>query len=297
MRAGFYTALGTPLDDNGDFVVASFHMHVEDQVGAGASGLLVMGSMGQQASVKNSEFVKIARTGVEAAKGRSPVFAGVMDNSFSRVMERIRGLEGLKLDGVVATMPYYFKLNQSEALRFFTATAQASPFPVYLYDLPSVTQTRIEPATLLELMKVPNIAGIKTNDLNLSRMLQKAHLPPAAPADGDFQLMFSGLDVFDIAYGYGITKQLDGMFACTAPLTKRLYAALSSAHREEAAQILNDIVRLRDQLVAVGVFPGFSHAMNLLGFKGNFAPDYAGVLDAQAKEAVRACMQQIGLID
>jgi 4-hydroxy-tetrahydrodipicolinate synthase len=109
--------------------------------------------------------------------------------------------------------------------------------------------------------------------------------------------MFSGLDVFDVAYEYGITKQLDGMFACTAKITSKMYTALASGDRATAAQCLNDILLLRDQFVAVGVFPGFSYAMNLLGFSGNFAPDYSGVVDERAKEAVKACMQQVGLLD
>jgi 4-hydroxy-tetrahydrodipicolinate synthase len=297
MREGFYTALGTPLDDNGDLVASSLQLHVEDQVMAEASGLLVMGSMGQQASVKNSEFVKVARLGTEAARGACPVFVGVMDNSISRVIDRIRSLEGLKLDGVVATMPFYYKLNQAEAKQFFTAIAAVSPFPVYLYDLPSVTQAKIEITTVLDLMYVNNIAGIKTNDLNTSRVLQKAHLDASSAAASDFQLMFSGLDVFDIVYDYGITKQLDGMFACTAPIAKKLYEALSTRDLKTSAQCLNDILLLRDVFVSVGVFTGFTCAMNLLGFSGNFAPDYLGKLDESAKEQVKACMQRIGLLD
>jgi 4-hydroxy-tetrahydrodipicolinate synthase len=297
MRQGFYTALGTPLDDNGDLVTSSLQLHVEDQVASGASGLLVMGSMGQQASVKQSEFVKVARLGTEAARGACPVFVGVMDNSISRVVDRINSLEGLKVDGIVATTPYYYKVNQSEVKQYFKAIAAASPYPVYLYDLPSVTQTKIEAATILELMKVNNIAGIKTGDITTARILQQAEHQAPVASDSDFQLMFSGLDIFDVAYGYGITKQLDGMFACTTELTKKLYTALASDDRDTSAQCLNDILKLRDMFVAVGVFPAFSYTMNLLGFSGNFAPDYAGVLDERAKETVKVCMQQIGLLN
>ena len=39
---GFYTALGTPIDENGDLVEASLRKHVNQQIEAGASGLLLM---------------------------------------------------------------------------------------------------------------------------------------------------------------------------------------------------------------------------------------------------------------
>ncbi len=297
MRQGFYTALGTPLDSNGDLVASSLQLHVEDQVNSGASGLLVMGSMGIQAQVKNGEYVKVVQHATDAAREACPVFVGVMDNSISRVMDRINSLEGMKIDGVVATTPFYYRSSQSEVKQFFTAIAAASPYPVYMYDLPSVTQVKIEPATVLELMKVNNIAGIKTGDITTARIIQQALTQAPSATNSAFQLMFSGLDVFDVAYEYGITKQLDGMFACTAKITAKLYTALASGDRATAAQCLNDILLLRDQFVAVGVFPGFSYAMNLLGFSGNFAPDYSGIVDERSKEAVKACMQQVGLLD
>ena len=50
MNNGFFTALGTPLDEFGNLEEKSFIKHVEDQVEAGASGILIMGSMGNQSS-------------------------------------------------------------------------------------------------------------------------------------------------------------------------------------------------------------------------------------------------------
>ena len=46
MKAGFVTALGTPLDKDGNLMVESYKKEIEDQIQAGAAGLLVMGSMG-----------------------------------------------------------------------------------------------------------------------------------------------------------------------------------------------------------------------------------------------------------
>ena len=48
LRNGFYTALGTPLDDSGRIIVKSLRKEIDQQIEAGASGLLLMGSMGMQ---------------------------------------------------------------------------------------------------------------------------------------------------------------------------------------------------------------------------------------------------------
>ena len=49
LKDGFYTALGTPLDKDGNLVKESLTKHIKQQMEAGASGLLLMGSMGIEA--------------------------------------------------------------------------------------------------------------------------------------------------------------------------------------------------------------------------------------------------------
>lgn len=292
MTTSFYPALGTPLDSMGNVVFNSLCKHVEDQVNKKAAGLLVMGSMGIQPVIKNSEYAKVAQFAVEAAHGVCPIYVGVMDNSIARVKDRMDSLSGLQIDGVVATLPYYFQSSQEEMKTFYRAIADASPYPLYLYDLPGVTQCKIQVATVISLMSHPNIAGIKTGDIVLARVLSRK-LPEVDP---NFQIIYSGLDSFDVACTYGITKNLDGMFSCTADIAVAMYTALNEGNHKLAADCLDKIVGLRDVFVEVGVFPGFTHAMNLLGFEGSFHPDYASELNSNQAEKVKAFMQHIKLI-
>lgn len=292
MKDGFFPALGTPMDDDGCVVASSLQLHIEDQLNGNASGLLVMGSMGIQAAIKNSEYTRVAQVAAQAANGACPLFVGVMDNSASRVLERIEALKGLNLDGVVATTPFYSGLNQAEVKRFFELISERSPFPVYMYDLPAVTQTKIEAPTAAQLMELDNIAGIKTGDLPTARVLNRLRLQRKAR----FNILFSGLDVFDFAYSGGLRMQLDGMFACTTPIAKKLYENLEQGNLSAAGQCLDEVLLLRNTFVEVGVMSGFSYAMNLLGFAGSFTPDYAVELSGQQKDAVKQCMQQLKLI-
>lgn len=291
MKDGFYTALGTPLDKDGSFVAASFEKQVEDQVDANASGLLVMGSMGIQPHIKQSEFSKIAKSAVHTAKGACPVLVGVMDNSVSRVMDRIYSLKDLKIDGVVATTPFYYTSTQEEITQFFENIASLSPFPLYLYDLPLVTKVKISVKTAENLMANKNIKGIKTGDITTARVLMRSE-----KKKDDFSVMFSGLDVFDIAYKYGLKQNLDGMFSCTPSITSRLYKSLENNDFEQAGKYLDDILMLRDTFIDVGVFKGFTHAMNLLGYEGIFSPDYSPRDNDGSNEKVEECMRKLALI-
>lgn len=291
MKNGFFTALGTPFDENGNFLAGSFAKQIEDQIDNGASGLLVMGSMGIEPYIRDCEYASIAKAGAEAVRGRCPVFVGVMDNSVARVIDRVRVLEGLKIDGVVATVPYYYAVTQEEACGFFGAIGKKSPFPVYIYDLPVVTKTKISIKTIEYLMSQKNIKGIKTGDIVTAKVLADI----TDPKD-DFEIFFSNLDIFDVAYKFGIRRNLDGMFACTVPLASKMYACFEREDYQNAGNYLNGILMLRDTLVGVGVFAGFTHAMNLLGYEGIYSPDYYVKLDEGKKEKIKDCMRKCGLI-
>ena len=107
MKYGFVPALGTPLDGDGRFLAESYTRQINAMVDAGATALLCMGSMGQQAFIQNEECVRVAETAVKAAAGRVPVFVGAMDNSIVRAKRRVASMEHLDLTAFVLTTPYY----------------------------------------------------------------------------------------------------------------------------------------------------------------------------------------------
>lgn len=293
MEKGFYTALGTPLDDNGNFVARSMAHQIEQQIEAGASGILVMGSMGQMTYIKQSEYAKVAAESVKAAAGRVPVLVGVTDLSINRVMDRVDALKGIDgIDGIVTTVPYYSVVTQDDIYTFYNEIANRSGMNTYLYDLAVVTKTATAPSTVKRLWKNPLIKGIKSGNLVTQRILHNAEDRPA-----DFTMMYSNLDDFDIAYKSGINKNLDGMFACTPKTAQKMYTALAAGDYATGAAALNDIIDLRNLFVSTPcLMSAFSHAMRLLGCEGNFHYDYQREIPDEWKERVTAAMKELGEI-
>ena len=290
MMDGFVPALGTPLDQNGNLVKDSLRKQIEDQISAGAVGLLCMGSMGIQAFIRNDVYPQVVKAAVEAAAGRVPVYVGAMDTSIARAKERIAAVEELDIAGFVFTAPYYSPASRDQMMRFFKGIAAATKHQVLLYDLPGVTQCKITYDMVLELIRdVPNMAGIKSADL---QMFRKLKLNPDVPES--FIMVYSGLDTFDIAYKWGITNCLDGMLSCTPANTKKIFAAMAEGDYDTAAECLNRIVELRDFFVSHDLWPSFTAAMNLLGYEGLFGPDYVAAVQATSVEEIRQEMNRIG---
>lgn len=293
MNKGFYTALGTPLDKDGNFCPDSMALQIEQQIEAGASGLLVMGSMGQMTYLKNSEYAKVAACSAETAKGRVPVLVGVTDVSIHRVMDRVEALKGIEgIDGIVSTVPYYSACTQDDIYTFYNEIANRSGRNTYLYDLAVVTKTATAPTTVKKLWKNPLIKGIKSGNLVTHRVLMRDEEKPE-----DFTQMFSNIDEFDIAYKYGIDKNLDGMFSCVPKTSQKMYEALSVGDMETAGKALDDILALRDLFISTGgLMMAYTHAMNLLGCGGIFGYDYHTDILNQQKERVTAAMKALGEI-
>ncbi len=290
MENGFYPALGTPLDSNGILIENSYAKQIELMIDAGASGLLCMGSMGQMESIRNSEYLKVATKCVEANAGRLPVMVGVMDCSLARVLDRVKLLNDLDIQGVVATLPFYYKLRPADAVNFFQQLGQHSKFPVYVYDLPSVTQLPITTDIVEQLKGESNIKGIKTaNMVLISDLIRNKAL------DGNFSYFFSNLDVFDVASFAGINKNLDGMFTCTPKNSKAMYENVDSGTFEYSKSLTN-ILQLRNLFIKENVLAAYSYSMELIGCPGNYHPDYAVKISAGLKEEIRECMKAIGEI-
>lgn len=290
MKAGFVPALGTPLDKNGNLIVESYKKQIEDQINAGAVALLSMGSMGQQPYIRQNVCVEVAKAAIDAAAGRVPVYVGVMDCSINRAKERMESMEGLDIAGFVFTTPYYYACTREQMMNYFKGVAAATDKDVLLYDLAVVTQSKITYDMVLELLRdVPNLKGIKSMD---TVMFRKLKLNSDVPED--FVMVYSGLDMFDIAYKWGIDKCLDGMMSCTPVNSKKLFDAMATGDYDTAAATLDNIIGLRDFFVERNLWAAFSTAMNLLGYEGNFAPDYISKIKEQYIEEIRQELIRIG---
>ena len=289
MKYGFVPALGTPLDANGNLCKESYTAQIERMLEAGAVGLLCMGSMGQQAFISNDVCVEVAETAVKTAAGRVPVFVGAMDNSIKRAKARIASMEHLDVTAFVLTTPYYEVDTADQVMKYFREVAKSTKHNIMLYDLPSVTNFKITYDMVCQLKKdIPNFVGIKSGDLVLQRKIK------LNPELADLNTYFSNLDVFDIAFPWGVGCVLDGMFTCTPVNSQKLITAMRAGDKAGAAEALNNIIEFRDKLLGWDLWPAYSAAMNLLGWEGLHAPDWVTESSPEIVALVKEEMQRIG---
>lgn len=287
MKQGFYTALGTPLDEGGRLCVQSYEKQIEAQIAAGASGVLAMGSMGMLGCVPDGQYEAVIDTVCRMAAGRCRVLVGVSDNSLARVRDRMEIVNRYPVDVAVLTAPYYFQMDYALE-NFFRKAAAMTEKEVYLYDHQPITKHKITYPLLQRLRDVKNLKGIKSADLALIKALFDD------PDFSDFLPIFSGSDLFVLSNLYGVKNYLDGIFACFPATIKRVQDSFDREDYAAAKKWLGVLMDGRDRMLALGIWPAFSYAMNLLGYPGNHAPDYEPELNSDQKEEVRRILVDSG---
>ncbi len=288
LKNGFYTALGTPIDEGGELVEKSLRRHISNQIEAGASGLLLMGSMEKEAYIKNSTYKEAVRVAIDEVNGRLPLFIGVMDNSIVKVMERIDMIGDAKINGVVLTVPFYALVNDQQAVNWFLKIADKSPYPVYVYDLAVVTKYKVNMNVISQIIGHKNIVGIKTADWELIHAIGRKY------PEAEFECLYSGLDSFDYANMMGICKNLDGMFSCTPKNGRKMYDCLEKKDFKGARMYLDNILLLRNTMIKYCLTPCFTYCMNLLGFEGLFHQDYMPEISEEGKRVLKETLIKIG---
>jgi 4-hydroxy-tetrahydrodipicolinate synthase len=281
-EARFVTAIGTPLAEDDSLHEPGLELHLADQWDAGIHGILVAGTMGIMQLLREQTYCRLIEQSAGQSAGRGEVFVGAGDTSLGRTLDRIRFLNRFDIAGVVVLPPYFLTFGQEELLGYYTALADAAQMPVFMYDHPGLTRTKLTLDTVLKLSEHPNIGGIKVSDEpGYTRQLRDA-------ARRDFRVIFAAPDLVDYLLRNGVRDHLDGIYSVAPQWTMAIARHAAEGDWEQAARYQRDLSHLRRLLLNHGAFAAFTVMMNARGIPGNFAPPPCRPIAARDREAILA---------
>jgi 4-hydroxy-tetrahydrodipicolinate synthase len=166
---GAYTALITPMKDNGDVDYDGFRNLINFQIEAGIDGLVPLGTTGETPTLDDGEEETLIKIAVKENAGRVPLIIGAGSNSTRHMEGYVKRARDLGADAALVVTPYYNKPNDSGLIRHFEAAA-APGLPVIVYNIASRTGRNI-PAVLMEkIAAIPGIAGVKEASGDIAQM-------------------------------------------------------------------------------------------------------------------------------
>jgi len=273
----FITAIGTPLTEDEQLHEQGLEIELADQWGAGIDGILVAGSMGAMQLLTDATYRRLISRSVDLSAGRGEILVGAGDAGFARTRDRIRLLNEFAIDGVAVLAPYFWTFGQDELIDYYRALADEARAPLYLYDLPQVTGTKLTTETVLTLAEHPNIRGIKASaQPAFSRQLIDR-------VDASFRVIVAEPDLVDVLLHHGIDNHLDGMWAVAPQWIVAIGRCAAEGDWPGAAAYQQQLSQLRD-LIVQGRLAVFTELMNARGIPGRFAPLPFRPLDAARRE-------------
>jgi len=161
MFRGSIVALVTPFKDDFSLDLDAYGRLIEFQIERGTHGIVPCGCTGEAATLSHDEQKQIIRFAIEKIAGRVPVVAGTGSNNTKEAIELTRYAKEVGADGALMITPYYNKPTKEGQIAHYRAVAEKVDIPIMLYNVPSRTGTNIEPQTVAEMSKIPNIVSIK----------------------------------------------------------------------------------------------------------------------------------------
>jgi 4-hydroxy-tetrahydrodipicolinate synthase len=265
-KTSLIAAVGTPLTETELLHTEGLEAHLSDQWTGGMTGILVGGTMGAMQMLTRGTYRQLIENTIHFSEHLGEIMVGVGDTSYARTKERIQFLNEHRVDGVVVLSPFFMRFGQSELLDYFKSLAEISVNPLYLYDLPGLTGTKLDLETVQALAEVPNIKGIKcSGDVGITRQLIDN-----VPAH--FRVIVAQADLVDVLLHHGVEEHLDGVFSLAPFWVKSLQKAALAGEWHRAAKYQHKISALLRVLKKHGVFQAFSLILNARGIPGRFMP-------------------------
>src|SRR5512144_2185049 len=160
MFSGSMPAIITPFRD-GQIDIEALERLVDFQITNGVSGVVPCGSTGESATLTHGEHAEVVRLVVKAARGRVPVIAGSGSNSTAEAISLTRAAKEAGAAAALLISPYYNKPTQEGIYLHYKAIAEATRFPLIVYNTPGRTASKIEATTIARLAELEHIIGLK----------------------------------------------------------------------------------------------------------------------------------------
>lgn len=187
--SGVFPAVTTPFHEDLSIDYVALEKHLEALIDSGVTGLVMMGSLGENLALTWEEKFEILRVTKKVANGRVQVLSGVAECATKQAVEYTQKCEAMGLDGIMLMPAMVYKADTEEALTHYRTVAKGTGLPILIYNNPISYHVDLTPS-LLEILcnESDNFIAIKESAGDVRRVTDLInHL-------GDRLTIFAGVD-------------------------------------------------------------------------------------------------------
>lgn len=288
---GSLTALITPMNQDGSLDIKAFERFVDWQIQQGTSALVPVGTTGESPTLSHEEHKKIVEIAVKVSAGRVPILAGAGSNCTDEAISMAVFAKEIGASAALVVTPYYNKPTQDGLFLHYTAIANASEFPIYIYNIPGRSVIDMSVETMARLAENPYIVGVKDATANLVRPIQERRAVKKR-----FNLL-SGEDGTAVSY---LAAGGDGCISVTANVAPKLCAEMHKAWKEgkisEAIALQDRLSILHDAMFCESNPGPVKFAASVLGLSNEICRLPLAPLTEVSRQKVKHALEVVGLL-
>ena len=229
---GVYPAATTQFSADGSIDLDATQRVLTALVDDGVTGLILLGTCGENNSLDPDEKRAVLRAGVEAVGGRVPLVTGVSEFTTRNAATFAQEAEKIGIDALMVLPGMVYVPTTAELATHFRTVAEATGLPIMLYNNPPAYRVSVDFATLEALRPVKNIVAIKESAPDTRRFTD------LITRFGDRYTVMAGLD--DVALEglmLGASGWVSGLTSAFPQESVALVAAFDRGDLEEARRI------------------------------------------------------------
>lgn len=124
---------------------------------SGCQAFFVASSTGRGPWFSQADRAKVCSTVSVSIGSKTPLFAGCMASGLADMLENARLMADAGAHVVVLTARGYFGYSQHEVETIFLKSADTSPLPVMIYDIPAFTGMKLDTAMVSRIAQHPRL--------------------------------------------------------------------------------------------------------------------------------------------
>lgn len=169
--SGVMPAMTTPFDNKLAVDHRFLAQHAAWLLGNGCIGLVMLGSLGEGATLENHEKIDILKTAVRVAGDKAPVVAAISSLSTANAVRLAKEAEQAGCQALMVLPPYVYTSDWREMKNHVANIIRATGLSCMLYNNPVAYKTDFLPTEIAELAaEHANLHAVKESSADVRRL-------------------------------------------------------------------------------------------------------------------------------
>lgn len=283
----------TPVDEKGQFNEPVYRQLIDFWAENGIDGVFPFGTTGEFYAFDDNVYRHVLEVTRDAVKGRMDIYAGANHITTAGAIRLAKIAEEVGVDALSVLTPMFIGQTQEELKHYYRSIAEATSLPIVIYNNKPKTNVGVEPRTVAELARIPNIVGVKDSTGDMTNTEEYIRLTRDIP---DFHVMVGRDTLIYAGLCYGAAGAIASCANVVPQLPVEIYRSFKAGNYQAALEAQFKFAELRIN-TNLGTFPVvIKEGLRMIGYDAGGCIRPIAPLSEEARAKLHQVMVNIGAL-